>query len=60
MGQFYVLTLDVGKATPGLEGDPTPEIGFGRISLTKSLFPPSVHTLTFPSTRQTRFVRRQV
>ena len=59
MGQFYVSISDLGKATLG--DDPTPEIGFRpHLSLTKSLFPPSVHTLTFPSTRQTRFVRRQV
>ena len=60
MGQFYVSISDLGKATLGWD-DPTPEIGFRpHLSLTKSLFPPSVHTLTFPSTRQTRFVRRQV
>ena len=55
----YGSILSIGKAT---ENDPTPEIGSDRISLSPNLYFPlsSVHALTFPSTRQTRFVRRQL
>ena len=55
-----ILSLSIGKAT---ENDPTPEIGSDRISLSHQIFISplsSVHALTFPSTRQTRFVRRQL